>query len=116
MPRIIIEWCWEEAFSKWGFNDGDVIVMTDEGAQAIGELGYEVEVGAWGVHNEVITSIVKEEDGFDLSGDVLSVIEYNQFVGADIRNHLPADLVEHLDRTFPDDKESGYPWGLASYA
>ena len=36
MPRIIIEWSWEEAFSKWGFNDGDGIVMTDEVAQAMG--------------------------------------------------------------------------------
>ena len=116
MPRIIIEWSWEEAFSKWGFNDGDGFVMTVEVAKAIRELGYEVEVGAWGVHNTVITSIVKEEDGFDLSGDVLAEIEYNQFDSDDIRNHLPVDLVEHLDRTFSDDKESGYPWGLASYA
>ena len=116
MPRIIIEWSWEEAFSKWGFNDGDGIVMTDEVAKAIRELGYEVEADTWGIHNTVITSIVKEEDSFDLSGDVLSLIEYNQFIGDDIREHLPADLVEHLDRKFPDDKESGYTWGLASYA
>ena len=115
MPRIIIEWSWEEAFSKWGFNDGDGVVMTYEVADAIAELGYEVEADTWGAHNTVITSI-KHEDGFDLSGDVLSLIEYNQFTGDDIREHLPASLTEHLDRTFPDDKEFGYPWGLASYA
>ena len=115
MPRIIIEWSWEEAFSKWGFNDGDGIVMTDEVAKAIRELGYEVEVGAWGIHNTVITSI-KHKDGFDLSGDVLSVIEYNQFAGDDIRNHLSPSLVEYLDQKFPDGMETGYTWGLAAYA
>ena len=39
MPIIQTYWTWEEAFDKFGFNDGDGLVMTYEVADFIGELG-----------------------------------------------------------------------------
>ena len=57
MPIIQTYWTWEEAFDKFGFNDGDGLVMTYEVADFIGELGYEVEANGWGMHNTIITKL-----------------------------------------------------------
>jgi hypothetical protein len=35
------EWYWGEAFSKFGFQDGDGLNMTDRVAHVIENLGYE---------------------------------------------------------------------------
>lgn len=35
-------WSWEEAFDKFGFGDGDDLVMTEKVAEALRKNGYEV--------------------------------------------------------------------------
>ena len=91
MPTITIDWSWEEAFDKFGFGDGDAMVMTHEVEHALEELGYTVSAESWGLHNTVITDLSK--DGQDLLEGV--DVGYD-----DPRVYLPDDLVEALDRVF----------------
>ena len=51
-------WLWEEAFDKFGFGDGDGIVMTEHVANALRKHGYVVTAEPLGVHNVAITSIL----------------------------------------------------------
>ena len=96
MPKVIITWEWEEAFSKFGFGDGDGWNGTHEVEGEIESLGYEVEADSWGCHNYMIFDIKK--DGKSVyAGDDLS-IGYD-----DARNYLPNDIINHLDKEFPDD-------------
>mgnify|MGYP003631041730 CR=1 FL=1 len=39
--KTLVEWCWSEAFDKFGFNDGDGLNFTDEVAIFIESLRYE---------------------------------------------------------------------------
>lgn len=90
-------WHWEEAFDKFGFNDGDGQVMTDEVAAVLDSAGYEVISEHWGCHNEIIRSIVK--NGVEL-------IPADADVGYDDpRVYLPADIVALLDKALPEDGE-----------
>src|SRR5690606_11796613 len=50
-------WSWEEAFDKFGFGDGDDLVMTEAVADALRRHGYAVTVTQWGMHNAIITEI-----------------------------------------------------------
>ncbi len=82
-------WRWEEAFDKFGFGDGDGLVMTDHVADVLRKAGYAVTTEHWGFHNVIITSIalgVVEQipDGVRLGYD-------------DPRSYLPAALVVILD-------------------
>ena len=97
MPKIEIYWDWEEAFDKFGFGDGDGLVMTHEVAEVIEELDYEVEYNCLGMHNTVIDSIKK---------DGKEVIPESVQTGYDNpRDYLPKDIVEHLDKTYDSSKE-----------
>ena len=61
MPRRII--CWEitDAFSKFGFEDGDGPNFTDEVAAAIEAAGpYRCRTQIWGLHNYGV-EIIEEE-------------------------------------------------------
>ena len=61
MPRRII--CWEiaDAFSKFGFEDGDGPNFTDEVAAAIEAAGpYRCRTQIWGLHNYAIEAIEEE--------------------------------------------------------
>lgn len=90
-------WNWEEAFDKFGFGDGDDIVMTEHVAEALRKVGYIVNVEAWGCHNVVITSIERRGK---------SLIPDNANLGyADPRDYLPARIVKFLDRAFTDNTE-----------
>lgn len=85
-------WEWEEAFNKFGFGDGDALVMTDLVAKVLREAGYEVTVERWGVHNTVITSITQAgaeqiPDDFD-------------YCDGDPRERLPKPVVDALDAAF----------------
>ena len=42
MPLKFIIWSWEEAFDKFGFEDGDGLVMTDVVAAVLQDAGYSV--------------------------------------------------------------------------
>lgn len=57
-------WIWEEAFDKFGFNDGDGQVEAWQVESVLAEAGYEVTVDGWGMHNTVITSL--KHDGVEL--------------------------------------------------
>lgn len=92
-------WTWEEAFDKFGFGDGDGLVLTDIVADALREAGYRVEVHPWGMHNVVITGISRADT---------SLIPETATVGYDNpRGYLPGDIIELLDNTFPH--EGGQP-------
>jgi hypothetical protein len=97
MPREIIYWTWEEAFDKFGFDDGDGLVMTYRVASALESAGYAVGYDAWGMHNTIIRSIKK--DGVELIPDSAE-LGYD-----DPRQYLPADIVQHLDDTFNDEED-----------
>jgi len=98
MPTIIINWGWEEAFDKFGFGDGDAMIMTHHVERAIEELGYTVWAESWGCHNTIVTHLSK--DGKDLLEGVN--VGYD-----DPRVYLPDDLVEALDEIFDEEYE---PW------
>lgn len=93
------EWQWEEAFDKFGFNDGDGLVMTSTVADALRAAGYTVKETPWGLHNVAITSIKQGED---------EAIPVNTTIGYDDpREYLPTDIVDLLDRAFVEDPEVG---------
>ena len=94
MPTIIINWGWEEAFDKFGFGDGDAMIMTHHVERAIEGLGYTVWSDSWGCHNTIITHLSK--DGEDFLKDVR--VGYD-----DPRMYLPDDLVEALDEIFNEE-------------
>lgn len=87
-------WSWDDAFSKFGFDDGDGLVMTDHVAAALRRKGYTVKVEPWGCHNVTITSI-KNRKGREL---IPEGINYGY---DDARDYLPKRIVKLLDRAFP---------------
>lgn len=91
------EWSWEEAFDKFGFEDGDGLVMTDPVADFLRSTGLSVTVQQYGFHNLVITDI--ERDGRSL------IPETAQRGYDDPRDYLPDDIVDDLDRRFPEGRE-----------
>ncbi len=91
------EWSWEEAFDKFGFEDGDGLVMTDHVADFLRSTGLSVTVQQYGFHNLVITNI--ERDGQSL------IPEPTQLGYDDPRDYLPEDIVDDLDRHFPEGRE-----------
>ena len=92
-----VYWTWEEAFDKFGFNDGDGQVMTERVVDVLDQAGYEATCFRWGAHNEVIHSITK--DGTELIPQTAKV-GYD-----DPRHYLPASIVRLLDRMLPDERE-----------
>jgi hypothetical protein len=84
---------WEDAFDKFGYDDGDGVIGTYEVERVLIEAGYTVECAQWTLHNVVIESIRK--DGVELIPlDNLDIA----FGYDDPRTYLPADLIELLDR------------------
>jgi hypothetical protein len=62
------EWTFEDAFNKFGFNDGGsyhaggfVVYVAD----SIKDLGYIVVYGQWGSHNTVIVDIIRPHPGVE---------------------------------------------------
>ena len=89
-------WDWSEAFSKFGFDDGDGYVQTPYVARVLEGAGYSVKYSRWSPHNTLIYSIKKD----DLELMPLNNPKYR--IGYDNpRNYLPSDIVELLDETFP---------------
>jgi len=85
-------WKWEEAFEKFGFNDSDGQVETNQVATVLIEAGYNVEVSGWGVHNTVIISIKKNNKELILHDSPDFMFGYD-----DPREYLPEEIVEMLD-------------------
>lgn len=96
MPKTVVTWIWEEAFQKFGFNDGnDSQTWRVEGA--LEDAGYASDEVS-GVHNTYICGLRREtgevwNDGAcDATSDT-----------ARLRASLPPEVVALLDRVFPDD-------------
>ena len=89
-------WSWEEAFSKFGFADGDGNIQTHQVVAVLKQAGYEVSSHDWGCHNHVIDSI--KQDGREL----IPHDDDSVFFGYDDpRGYLPADIVSLLDEKLP---------------
>lgn len=85
-------WSWEEAFDKFGFEDGDGLVMTGAVAQALRRGGYTVSTEKWGLHNVVIVSL--QRDGVEQIPERIN-LGYD-----DPRAYLPPAIVALLDAAF----------------
>ena len=138
MAFTSIHWDWREAFSKFGFNDGDGWNGTDIVSDFMEkEFGVKTECDIWGCHNYMIFDIKKDgksilfpernDTGVDLD-DWLPEVEQrikdrdpSRFVYEDPdrrtieplgyewpRNYLPDDIIEHLDKVFTADWEDYY--------
>ena len=91
-------WSWSEAFDKFGFEDGDGIVMTEHVANAMRKRGYTVTTEPWGCHNVTITSITSK------SGKEL-IPEHINLGYDDPREFLPKRIIKLLDEAFPESVE-----------
>lgn len=89
----LYEWTWEEAFDKFGYGDGDGLIMTGDIVEVLTKLGYAPECIGGGVHNEYITDLWK--DGGSIIPDDVKM-GYD-----DPRCYLPRDLIAQLDKAFP---------------
>jgi hypothetical protein len=94
-----VDWTWDEAFDKFGFGDGDGIVMTEHVADALRAHGYVVEVQGWGIHNVTIASIKTEKSKEQIPFDRI------RFGYDNARHYLPKRIVTLLDAAFPDGSE-----------
>lgn len=101
MPITTVQWEWEEAFDKYGFGDGDGLVMTDEVVDLLEEQFRYTVYTQGGIHNHFIGQI-------DTGGQVLEFDGYPEG-GQDPRKMLPAHVVRALDETFGPGVEIGHP-------
>jgi hypothetical protein len=86
-------WEWEEAFDKFGFNDGDGLVMTYYILEILENAGYETDYDKWGLHNVVITSIKKDGKVLMSRDNEAYVVGYD-----DPRGYLPEEIINLLDK------------------
>ena len=70
---------WNEAFSKFGFDDGDGDIKTPLIAQALEDAGYHVKYSRWSPHNTLIHSIIRDEIEFMPLNNPLYRISCNSF-------------------------------------
>lgn len=91
-------WDWEEAFVKFGFGDGEGLVMTEHVAAKLRQAGYAVTIEPWGCHNVTIASI--KRDGVELIP-----FDSINFGYDDPRDYLPAEIIDLLDDAFDEDTE-----------
>lgn len=86
------QWNWEEAFDKFGFNDGDGQVETWQVEDVLCQAGYTVKVDQWGIHNVVIVSIKKGDQELIPFENPEYTFGYD-----DPRKFLPKEIVDLLD-------------------
>jgi hypothetical protein len=91
-----VDWSWDEAFDKFGFADGDGVVMTEHVADALRNAGYLVKVEPWGCHNITIASITS------MAGRELIPFDRISFGYDDPRDYLPKRIITLLDAAFGD--------------
>jgi len=100
MAQTIVLWMWQEAFDKFGFEDGDGWNGTPLVAEYLEELGFDVHTDTWGSHNYMI---------FDVKKNGESIIPKDTDVGyAEPETYLPADVVEKLNEKFNGKKFNFY--------
>lgn len=91
----VIKRRWEEAFDKFGYDDGDGQVGTPSVMAALEAAGYRCESHQWGLHNTIIVSI-EDADGTQLIPTSIK-LGYD-----DPRDYLPVEIVGLLDRALPE--------------
>ena len=90
-------WSWDEAFDKFGFCDGDGLIMTEAVADVLRNAGYCVVTEPWGCHNITISSITR--DGAELiPADINAGYD-------DPRDYLPEEIIAALDAALPEGVE-----------
>ena len=87
-------WSWTDAFDKFGFNDGDGLIMTEHVAETLTKAGYTVSTQTWSIHNVIITSI--KRDGVELIPEDTNV-GYD-----DPLDYLPQDIITLLNAAYPE--------------
>ena len=90
---------WRDAFDKFGYGDGDGTIYTPEVAEFLESMGYYVEYDSWGMHNDVITTLVDPKGkvlihGSEADGDKFTLGYDNP------REYLPKALIAKLDEEF----------------
>ena len=103
MPTIVIDWNWEEAFDKFGFDDGDGLVLTDKVAFYLEELGFEVTTSSWSMHNTIIETL--SYNGIDLlkvPTRITREVRVPELGYDNPRLYLRPGLVAALDAEFRD--------------
>jgi hypothetical protein len=110
------DWNWEEAFDKFGFNDGDGLVMTNRVALVLETAGYTVTARTWGMHNTLITSIKSNgreripsqaEVGYDRPRGYLPKAIVTLLDNADYDEQNPAEFDMTVDRIVTPAEASG---------
>lgn len=91
-------WSWEEAFDKFGFGDGDGMVMTHTIVHVLSNAGYIATAEPWGLHNITITSIKTKKGRELIPRDI-------QLGYDDPRDFLPKRIIRLLDKAFPEEGE-----------
>ena len=86
----------DDAFSKWGHNDGGSCdQITDEVKMLIEELGYQVRADSWGSHNYIIMEIAR-------GTEIVYPIDGYRIGGYDTRHYsavLPDDILQVLEES-----------------
>ena len=101
MPQYIQQWDWSEAFSKFGFGDGDSWVGTYVVADFLRDEGYKVDYDSWGCHNVCISEL-RDKNGVSLLPDEDATGD-DSLGYAEPEDYLPESLVKKLDKHFNDD-------------
>lgn len=87
---------WEDAFSKFGFNDGEESYYTSIVGDVLTNGGYTILIEPWSIHNTVITSIQCAE-----GNELIPYDKGIEFGYDDPRDYLPKEIVALLERAFP---------------
>lgn len=89
---------WQDAFCKFGYNDGDGFVRSYDVAKCLKQAGYDVAIGNHGIHNTVINSIKQN------STELLPLNDPRVRFGYDNpRKFLPETIITLLDEVFSSD-------------
>ena len=91
------DWRWTEAFEKFGFDDGDGLVMTETVVNVLAAAGYAVSSFMWGMHNTIISSIRRGRTELIPKG---TKVGYD-----DPRQYLPTEIIALLDERFDRNEE-----------
>ena len=97
-------WEWIEAFSKFGFDDGDDPIETWTVSTALEKAGYKTKLWKWGVHNTLIISLVKNGTEFMPVGNTKYRLGYDH-----PRKYLPEEVINLLDEAFPTTSTYRFP-------
>ena len=96
MSPLPCPWDWEDAFDKFGFDDGDGDNYTGDVELALQDAGFETDSIQFGLHNLVIHRIARDGIEYIRKADRGFALGYDC-----PRSYLPAEIVALLDKAFP---------------